>query len=317
LRITVNTHRMALKTLEYELPTLGLDSNTIFSYNLDDFVDKPLTGESENEWNLKEFWDNYWDTFFDNNDPQSAVMTNKDVSQTVIATNSEYDIDSAYLNTSAFLSPVSLAPSSPSQLNDDTFEKTISITDEIEPDFVNNESAIELFKLLMSNSNNSSIDSEDVVDYVNDNAFIDNNVCHEEVLSYTDKVVKTEKIRGKRKSTDSDSTSTSTSTSDTSSGKRRKKAVVPTEIKKERKKFQNKSAANRYRMKKRVEHETVELEKDVVLKQNEELKQTLEKLQMEYKVVHPLAEAAFASDSKRKLLLQMLHIRVLNNNVLD
>jgi len=306
---------MALKALEYELPTVGLDSNTIFSYNLDDFVDKPLIGE--NEWNLKEFWDNLdFETLFDN-DPQSVVMTNKTMSQSVIATNSEYDIDSAYLNTSAFLSPVSLAPSSPSQLNDDTFENNISITDEIEPDFVNNESAIELFKLLMSSSNNSNNDSEDVVDYVNESAFIDNNVCHEEVLAYTSKAVKTEKIRGKRKSSDSDSTSTSTTTSDTSTGKRKKKGVVPTEIKKERKKFQNKSAANRYRMKKRIEQESVDQEKDVVLKQNEELKQTLEKLQMEYKVVHPLAEAAFSGDSKRKLLLQMLHIRVLNNNVLD
>jgi len=304
---------MAVKALEYELPTLGLDS-TIFSYNLDDLVDKPLI--AENDWDLKEFWDNF-ETFFDN-DPQSVVMTNKAMSQSVIPTNSEYDLDSAYLNTSAFLSPVSLAPSSPSQLSDDTFENNFSITDEIKPDFVNNESAIELFKLLMSSSNNSSIDSEDVVDYVNDtndNTFIDNTVCNEEVLAFNVKADKTEKIRGKRKSSDSDSTYISTS--DTCTGKRRKKGVVPTEIKKERKKFQNKSAANRYRMKKRVEQETVEQEKDVVLKRNEELKQTLEKLQMEYKVVHPLAEAAFTGDSKRKLLLQMLHIRVLNNNVLD
>jgi vacuolar-type H+-ATPase subunit I/STV1 len=299
---------MAVKTLEYE-PTLGLDSNNIFSYNLDDLVDKPLTGE--NDWDLKEFWDNF-ETFFDN-DPQSVVMNNKAMSQSVIASNSEYDLDSAYLNTSAFLSPVSLAPSSPSQLNDDTLEKNINLTDEFEPDLVNNESAIELFKLLMSgsSSNNSNDDTDDVVDYVNDNSFIDNNVCHEEILTYAANTGKTGKISGKRKSSDSDSTS------DINTGKRRKKTVISTEIKKERKKFQNKSAANRYRMKKRIEQESVDQEKEVVLKLNEELKQTLEKLQMEYKVVHPLAEAAFSGDPKRKLLLQMLHIRVLNHNVLD
>jgi hypothetical protein len=280
---------------------------------LDDLVDKSFAGE--NDWNLKEFWDNF-DTFFDN-DPQSVVMTNKGMSQSVIASNSEYDLDSAYLNTSAFLSPVSLAPSSPSQLYDDALERNASLTDEsIEPDLVNNESAIELFKLLLSSTSNSNNDdTDDVVDYVNENAFIDNNVCHEEVLAFAANANKTEKIRGKRKSTDSDSTSTSAS--DTSSGKHRKKTGVSTEVKKERKKFQNKSAANRYRMKKRIEQESIEQEKDVVFKQHEELKQTLEKLQMEYKVVHPLAEAAFSSDPKRKLLLQMLHIRVLNDNVLD
>jgi len=304
---------MAVKTLEYESPTVGLDSNNIFSYNLDDLADKPFP--DENDWDLKEFWDNF-ETFFDN-DPQSVVMTKQGMSQSVVGSNSEYDLDSAYLNTSAFLSPVSLAPSSPSLLNDDTLEKNASLTDElIETDLVNNESAIELFKLLLSSSSNSNNnDTEDVVDYVNDSTFIENNVCHEEVLAFAANASKTEKIRGKRKSTDSDSTSTSAS--DTSTGKRRKKGVIPTAIKKERKKFQNKSAANRYRMKKRIEQESVEQEKDVVLKQNEELKQTLEKLQMEFKVVYPLAEAAFSGDSKRKLLLQMLHIRVLNNNVLD
>lgn len=304
---------MAVKTLEYESPTVGLDSNNIFSYNLDDLADKPFPGE--NDWDLKEFWDNF-ETFFDN-DPQSVVMTKQGMSQSVVGSNSEYDLDSAYLNTSAFLSPVSLAPSSPSLLNDDTLEKNASLTDElIETDLVNNESAIELFKLLLSSSSNSNNnDTEDVVDYVNDSTFIENNVCHEEVLAFAANASKTEKIRGKRKSTDSDSTSTSAS--DTSTGKRRKKGVIPTALKKERKKFQNKSAANRYRMKKRIEQESVEQEKDVVLKQNEELKQTLEKLQMEFKVVYPLAEAAFSGDSKRKLLLQMLHIRVLNNNVLD
>jgi len=115
-----------------------------------------------------------------------------------------------------------------------------------------------------------------------------------------------EKRKVKRKSTDSDSRSQ----------KRVKKSHASAD-KKERKKIQNKSAANRYRMKKRVEQESVEHDMEIQLNANEQLKQALDKLQMEYRVVQPLAEAAFAGDPKRKLALQMLHIRVLRDNLLD
>jgi len=50
---------------------------------------------------------------------------------------------------------------------------------------------------------------------------------------------------------------------------------------------------------------------------NTELRAQLQKLQMEFKVVFPLAKAAFASDPNRSLQLQMLDIRVLNDELLE
>jgi len=255
-----------------------------------------------------------------------VVMNNKVNSETDIPKNVN-DLDTMYLNTSAFLSPVSMAPSSPDQLIDDKLEQNMNISDianeKLERELLNNESALELLnKILTSTSNNLSEDidiavlnSVDSVDYFTDNiveiAEERSEICNDEILIDMEKNNNARKNKAnkqvKRKSIDSDF----------SPSKRTKKSGVNSEIKKERKKSQNKSAANRYRIKKRVEQESVEVELDVQVKQNEELQQALEKLQMEYKVVHPLAEAAFGGDSKRKILLQMLHIRVLRDNLLD
>lgn len=89
------------------------------------------------------------------------------------------------------------------------------------------------------------------------------------------------------------------------------------ETQRERKRKQNKCAANRYRQKKRAEMDGMEKQYLDCEDVNAQLKAQLQKLQMEFKVVYPLAKAAFASDPNRSLLLQMLDIRVLNGELLE
>ena len=101
------------------------------------------------------------------------------------------------------------------------------------------------------------------------------------------------------------------------SNKKSRKSNVPVEVKKLRKKDQNKTAANRYRIKKREEQKLIENLQDNEEKIHEQLQQTLEKLQMEFKVVFPLAKTAFASDPSRLIQLQAIQSRVLNEKLLD
>lgn len=279
--------------LDFE-PTFWSEQNSLFTYNLDeDIVCKSVTGEAE--WDLhemKQIWDDLQVDF--DNDPHLAVMSSAVDSR--VNPKTGHDLDSMYLNTSAFLSPLSMAsssPSSPSQPMDEHFEHLTNITDEeLEREIVSNESAIELLNKILSNDT------------------IDGNLnCDDYFESHAIESSPQESVKrtSKRKSLESNPTPNST---------KRNKANSVVE-KKERKKIQNKSAANRYRMKKRVEQESVEQDMEEQVKRHDELKQALEKLQMEYKVVQPLAEAAFASDPKRKLCLQMLNIRVLRDNLLD
>jgi len=96
-----------------------------------------------------------------------------------------------------------------------------------------------------------------------------------------------------------------------------KRSKPSVEVKRERKRSQNKCAANRYRQKKRAEMDGMDKEHQHFADLNGQLRAQLQKLQMEFKVVYPLAKAAFASDPNRSLQLQMLDIRVLNEELLD
>jgi len=104
---------------------------------------------------------------------------------------------------------------------------------------------------------------------------------------------------------------------ETQKPKANKRSKSSVNEKRERKRNQNKSAANRYRIKKRVEMESIETVQSEYQKLNQQLTAELEKLQMEFKVVYPLAKAAFTSDPKKTLQLQALDLRVLRDNLLE
>ena len=198
-----------------------------------------------------------------------------------------------YLDSSSFLSPVSIEPSSPQYAEQDNgldSETAISLLEEI----------------LVANSDNSlaseqSFGSELTLPFSPDN---------EDTPLVADSPVVPEgrpKRQTKRKSLQIE----------TIEKPKAKKSRTSTVNKRERKRSQNKCAANRYRQKKRAELDGMEQEHNNYMEDNVKLKAQLQKLQMEFKVVYPLAKAAFASDPNRSLQLQMLDIRVLNGELLE
>jgi len=195
-----------------------------------------------------------------------------------------------YLDSSALLSPVSIEPSSP-QYDGHSGQET----------GIDSEAAISLLEeILVANSDNSLAESEMTLAFASADA---------EVPAVADVVV-TEgrpKRQTKRKAREIE----------TFEKPKAKKSKSSNETKRERKRSQNKYAANRYRQKKRAEMDGMEQEYNGYAEANAELKAQLQKLQMEFKVVYPLAKAAFASDPNRSLQLQMLDIRVLNGELLE
>lgn len=195
-----------------------------------------------------------------------------------------------YLDSSAFLSPVSIEPSSP-QYDGHSGQDT----------GIDSETAISLLEeILVANSDNSLAESELTLAFASDEA---------EVPAVADTVVVTEgrpKRQTKRKAPEVETIE-----------KPKAKKSKSNESKRERKRSQNKYAANRYRQKKRAELDGMEKEYNEYAEANATLKAQLQKLQMEFKVVYPLAKAAFASDPNRSLQLQMLDIRVLNGELLE
>lgn len=204
-----------------------------------------------------------------------------------------------YLDSSAFLSPISIEPSSPQYAEHDIQETRESGID--------SETAISLLEeILVANSDDTSVsaqgyDSELTLGSASDDA---------RVIQVLEPVVVAEsrpKRQIKRKVREVEVTEKP----------RPKKSKSSVEAKRERKRSQNKCAANRYRQKKRAELDGIELQCNDVAEANARLKAQLQKLQMEFKVVYPLAKAAFASDPNRSLQLQMLDIRVLNEELLE
>ena len=220
-----------------------------------------------------------------------------------------------YLDSTAFLSPVSLEPNSPKQqLDGNQFDERLSLP--LDDKWNNTTGMAILEEILSANSSDSEVseqcfDSELNVQYFTETEF---QVSEESQTIGSASVVTQEKPKKrltKRK------VSQIEDPIDLKKEKPIKKSKTSMNEKKERKRNQNKSAANRYRMKKRAELETIEKQQNRRMDENIKLKDQLQKLQMEFKVVYPLAKAAFASDAGRKALLELLDIRVKQKELLD
>jgi len=99
--------------------------------------------------------------------------------------------------------------------------------------------------------------------------------------------------------------------------KRSRRLSISNDMRKERKKNQNKTAAERYRMKKRAEAMTNEVLENEQLEIRDGLRGKLEKLQMEFNVLLPIAQKAFASDVHRSYRLKMIERNVAKGHLLD
>jgi len=263
-----------------------------------------------------------------NNDPQSKieVMYNKVDSQPEMTSNhmNENNLDALYVNSSTFLSPVSLEPSSPyppiedqsEQLSDATFEFNLN-DDELEQT-----SAMELLNEILASSAAPPSDDQ-IEDTLSSMYSYDKEVPQspESIVSEMSQISDYSNKKRKRNKRSLDTDNCDDPNWDpiikSVGNKRTKRGGVSVEVKKERKKDQNKTAANRYRLKKKAEQQNVDYLQDEQQKVNDQLKQALEKLQMEFKVVLPLAQAAFAHDPNRMVNLQLIQIRVMKENLLD
>jgi len=232
-----------------------------------------------------------------NNEPEFTLEAMEKEADTQYQTKDNEIID--YFDSSAFMSPLSLEPSSPQAIDGSPIEHQLDSGVET--------SAMSLLEEILSAN---SSDSESLTDQCFDSEL--SLQCITEVSKDSEISEEISQIRSvpkrqyKRKA----------QTNDTNIGtnKRSKKTVTE---RKERKRNQNKSAANRYRQKKRAELDDIEYEQRIYEENNNKLKAQLQKLQMEFKVVYPLAKAAFSSDPNKSLLLQMLDIRVLSDNLLQ
>jgi len=203
-----------------------------------------------------------------------------------------------YLDSTAFMSPQSIEPSSPQRIDANLVEHQELDT-----------SAMTLLEEILSAN---SSDSECLSDQCFDSEL--SIQCVTEVSKDAETIDSSSsgttksgaKRQYKRKSQSNDA--------NIKTNKRSKTTVTE---RRERKRNQNKSAANRYRQKKRAELDDIEGQQNQYEDVNNELKAQLQKLQMEFKVVYPLAKAAFAADHNKALQLQMLDIRVLTDNLLE
>ena len=237
------------------------------------------------------------------NDPDLKVNTKVDSQFDFI---SHSDIDSFYLNSSTFLSPPpSLPPSSPV----DQSERLEQSKSWIENQFLNAEhdadNCTSVMQILDSLLANPSIDD----DLLSPQSYADS-------IEIDEAKVKPKRAH-KRRSSNSSNESDDPEWDPKGRSNKKCKSSVPVEVKKLRKKDQNKTAANRYRIKKREEQKLIENLQEHEKNVHEQLKQTLEKLQMEFKVVFPLAKTAFATDSSRLIQLQAIQSRVFNEKLLD
>lgn len=223
-----------------------------------------------------------------NNEPElSLEAMTKEVD---IQYQSKADIND-YLDSTAFLSPVSTEPSSPQTSDGYTVEysdrDTISMLEEI----------------LSANSSDSEYVDNELDSELNIQSITE--VLKEEVESTpsSPETPSAPKRQCKRKAQQLE-------------GKPNKRSKTTVTERKERKRNQNKSAANRYRQKKKAELDTIEQQSSRLLEINNRLKAELQKLQTEFKVVHPLAKMAFAANPQKALELQFLDIRVIKENLL-
>jgi len=208
-----------------------------------------------------------------------------------------------YLDSSAFLSPQSIEAMSPKTLIDDGLESGLNFGAEE----LNTTSAMSILEeILSANSTDADepldaeLDLQSITEVSKDWQSIDSASIEVKTTS------KRKQVKRKASAPDSETKA--------KTNKRSKSSLTE---KRERKRSQNKSAANRYRLKKRAELESIDDLVDKYSKQNEELKTQLQKLQMELKVVLPLAKAAFATDANKGAQLRLLDIRLMSDGLID
>lgn len=252
------------------------------------------------------------------NDPlENWVMNGKFEGQSLKASASEQiaDFNEYHLNSSIIMSPTSTAPSSPSTLNeeyqtqisDETFTCADLVNECSEDSFnseLNDTSAMEIFDDILA-SMASVLESQDSSNFSLENQEV-------EVTSISKKSIHGRPKRSTKRprdSVDSEESFEDPVWEPEVKQPRRKqrRGAMPPEVKKERKKNQNKNAANRYRLKKRAEQEAVESAEDEQIRIKRELQKQLEKIEMEFKVLIPLAQAAFRNDPARSL--QVLQVQ--------
>jgi len=337
-------HKMAIETLNYDL-TVWSDQDTFFANG------NPLQAKSQNclspnlsyntvfgeEWNsqlMKDFWESFESDLHYEPDVELEVMSNrKDCSQTV--TKIPDEMDSLYMNASAFLSPQSMGPSSPAEytIDDNLVQNSMQnnaledITiEEFTDDLENTSAMLFLNKILEANSTNDEFNK--AVEYFSGNSVSTDDDIQNDAIEHDAIISKSEQLinelianqsiainkRSKRKSVDS--IDSYVEPNKRSKANKRSKKVSP-DIKKERKKNQNKTAANRYRLKQKATLEVIEKTEAEESKINDSLKSQLEKLQMEFKVLFPLAKTAFTSDPNKSLMIELLSLRCSKNNLLE
>ena len=277
------------------------------TFHLNKLYEKPLESALNNDNELDyqcidEFFKSIENGF--QNDPDLKVNTKVDSQFDFI---SHSDIDSFYLNSSTFLSPPpSLPPSSPV----DQSERLEQSKSWIENQFLNAEhdadNCASVMQILNSLLANPSIDD----DLLSPQSYADS-------IEIDEAEVKAKRAHKRRSSNSSNESDDPEWDPKGRCNKKCRKSSVPVEVKKLRKKDQNKTAANRYRIKKREEQKLIENLQEREENMHEQLKQTLEKLQMEFKVVFPLAKTAFATDPSRLIQLQAIQSRVFNEKLLD
>jgi len=211
-----------------------------------------------------------------------------------------------YLDSTAFLSPQSMEAFSPKTLDENPFESDLDFAAQD----LNTTSAMTILEEILSSSSANSTDTEDCVDAELDLQSVTE--VSKDCLTIDTTLIEMSEEKPKRRQTKRKAKEVSEPKP--TANKRSRKSVNE---KKDRKRDQNKSAANRYRIKKRAELESIDDLQTRYSETNEALMAQLQKLQMEFKVVLPLAKAAFAADTNKSLQLQMMDIRVLNNNLLD
>jgi hypothetical protein len=174
---------MAIEILECD-PTVWSDQSF---FNVDqnqhccDITSKLSSGEQE--WGLddmKQFWDSFEVNFNNEPDFQLEVMSDEVDSQRY-KTKTDDELDPNCLTASAFLSPVSMAPSSPAEQIDNNFDHQLElssdmtymtgVTDQTVDEDLDNTSAMDILdKILSAHSSDNEDSQEECFDFAINNA---------------------------------------------------------------------------------------------------------------------------------------------------
>jgi len=344
---------MAIETLELDLANWSVQSESFFTNESENIKNEKEIKSADlsldiggHEWDLNEmdeFWKNLESDFVNDPSLTCEVMTSKVSGQDEKLMDMMLCNDTLYNSASAFLSPDSIAsqPSSP-QTAQTQFEHQIGnvekqstanekMSEEVDPmlAFLDEENtyAMEfLNKILESNAELESLDGS--LSPARENE-IENEIEQESELEVmTPEAVAPKRSNRKRARASSqeddpvwephgNTNKRAKASRPVKTTKQGKRGSLSTEMKKERKKDQNKTAANRYRQKKRIEMETVEALENEQLEIRDKLSEKLKNLQMEFKCILPLAQKAFITDSYRMLKLQMIERNVAKGHLMD